>query len=177
MKRRAAALTFLAFKAAFFVGGCELVAMGVATPMIVQQNRVNLANSSYATVDILVHQAGKALSRTEALAVSPLEELIDLNRPGAIPSPELGEVITQQMKDRFVQLGYNVQSSGVIKAELRGTYRLVHNKVEFHVRLIDRKSGRIMGTTDYTLPLVYDLRRYTSGGQTMLPPLFNNLNK
>ena len=90
------------------LGGCEAVALGVATPMVIQQKRVNLLNSSYAAADVLAQQTGKKMPKSMPLMVSELQEIIDVNKQGAKPSPKLGQVISQQIQTRFAQLGYNI---------------------------------------------------------------------
>lgn len=157
--------------------GCQVVAAGVATPMIIQQKHVNLTNASYAAADTLAQQAGKQLPKERPLIVSNLQEIIDMNQKKPIASPKVGIVMSEQMRDRFTQLGYNVVQSpvyqgGAAPAEVSGTYEFVSGTMNVALRLTDRASGRVITLYNYSLPMTYDIKKYMSANANMLPPLF-----
>jgi hypothetical protein len=165
--------------------GCEAVAIGVATPGIIKQDRVNLTNSSYAAADMLIQQSGKRLNRSMPLMVSDLHEIIDINQKGAKPSPKLGAVIREQIETRFAQLGYNVidpvpsyVSARKSGAEVIGTYEIVksgfNGTLQVSLKVRDNGDGKIIGLYDYSLPMTYDLRKYTPDGDGILAPLISN---
>lgn len=167
------------------LGGCEAVAVGVATPMVIQQKRVNLLNTSYAAADVLAQQTGKKMPKSMPLMVSDLQEIIDLNEKGAKPSPKLGQVISQQLETRFAQLGYKIVdappayvSARQPGAELIGTYEIVksgfNGTLNVSLKVRDNSQGRIIGLYDYSLPNTYDIRKYTPDGDGMLAPLISN---
>ena len=152
------------------------MAVGVATPMIIQQKHVNLLNSSYAAADILSQQTQKTFSRTSPLVVSDLEEILDMNQKKIIANPKVGRVLGEQIRTRFVQLGYNVvdgyQGGGENPGEVSGTYEIVNSRINISLRMRDKKTGKVIGLYDYSLPLTYDIKKYMSGNANMLPPLF-----
>ena len=182
----------LLLSSALLLGGCEAVALGVATPMVIQQKHVNLPNASYAAADILSQQAGKRLEKERPLIVTDLQEVFNPNqaRPPVAniddvidrtkgkpqPSPKVGQVISSQMRDRFTQLGYNVVQSPVYQgggapAEVSGTYEFVSGTMIVALRMVDRGNGQVITIYNYSLPMTYDIRKYMHGSANMLPPL------
>lgn len=159
------------------LGGCEAVAMGVAAPMVIQQKHVNLLNSSYAAADILAQQTERRFARETPLVVSDLQEILDMNQKKIIANPKVGRVLSEQMRTRFIQLGYNVIDTDVYtgnakkSGEVSGTYEIKNGTMTVALRLKDRNSGKILGLHDYTLPVTYDIKKYMSGNANMLPPL------
>lgn len=175
----------LAMTSAFALVGCEAVALGVATPMAIQQKRVNLTNSSYAAADVLAQQTGKKMPKSMPLMVSELQQIIDINEKGAKPSPKLGRVITEQIQTRFAQLGYNVVdappafvSARQPGAEVIGTYEIVksgfNGTLNVSLKVRDNGRGKIIGLYDYSLPATYDIRKYMHDGDDFLAPLVSN---
>ena len=184
----------LALSAAMFTGGCEAVAVGVATPMVIQQKHVNLTNASYAASDSISQQAGKRFSRERPLYVADLQEIFHKDQPhppGANaedvinsalsgkprPSPKVGQVISQQMRDRFIQLGYKVVTSaaghtGGATGLVSGTYEFVSGTMIVALKMTDQSTGEIITLYNYSLPMTYDIRKYMTGGENVLPPLF-----
>jgi len=165
--------------------GCEAVALGVATPMAIQQKRVNLLNSSYAAADVLAQQTGRKMPKSMPLMVSELQQIIDINEKGAKPSPKLGQVLSQQMETRFAQLGYNIVdappafvSARQPGAEVFGTYEIVksgfNGTLNVSLKVRDNGHGKIIGLYDYSLPITYDIRKYMHDGDDFLAPLVSN---
>jgi hypothetical protein len=171
---------------ALALGGCQAVAIGVAAPGILKQERVNVTNSSYAAADMLIQQSGNRLKKTMPVMVSEYQELIDLNQEDAKLSPKLGALLREQLETRFAQLGYNIvdpapayssaRQSGV---EVLGTYKIVktgfNGSLHVNLKLRDNNQGRIISLYEYSLPMTYDLRRHTPDGDGMLAPLMSSL--
>jgi len=175
----------LAVSSVLMLGGCEAAAIGVATPMVIQQKRVNLLNTSYAAADVLAQQTGKKMPKSMPLMVSDFQEIIDLNQKGTKPSPKLGAVLREQIETRFAQLGYNIVdappayvSARQPGAEVIGTYEIVksgfNGTVNISLKVRDNTKGKIIGLYDYSLPMTYDLRKYTPDGDGLLAPLVSN---
>lgn len=160
------------------LAGCEAVAIGVATPMVVQQKHVNLANASYAAADTLAQQTEKRFTKERPLVVEDLQEIIDMNQKKIITNPKVGRVLSEQMRTRFVQLGYNVVDAGSYHGTaasmgvVSGTYEFVHSTMNVSLRMTDKKTGRIISVYDYSLPVTYEIKKYMTGNANMLPPIF-----
>lgn len=170
-------LATLVLTSALFTGGCEVVAVGVATPMIIQQKHVNLTNASYAAADSISQQAGNRFSKERPLIVDDLQEIIDMNKTKPIASPKVGQVISAQMRDRFTQLGYKVVGEGVrttggAPGEVSGTYEFVSGTMIVALKLTDRGTGEVITLYNYSLPVTYDIKKYMPSNANMLPPLF-----
>jgi hypothetical protein len=164
----------LAFCAILALGGCEAVIMGVATPGIIAQKRVNLLNSSYAAAEILAQRAGKRLPHETVLIVSDLQEIPDTRQKPVITSPKVGQVIGGQIRERFFQLGYNVvdtvHSSGGY-AEVHGTYEIKDGTMRVELYVTDRSKGGLVTSYGYSLPATYDITKYMTRSANSLPPL------
>ena len=169
--------TALLLSSILVLGGCEAVAVGVATPMVIQQKKVNLTNASYAAADTLSQQAGKRFLPGRNLVVEDLQEIIDMNQKKPIANPKVGKVISSQMRDRFTQLGYTVANSSVYQGGgtpgvVSGTYEILNGTMSVALKLVDANTGGIITTYNYTLPVTYDIKKYMSGNAGVLPPLF-----
>lgn len=177
----------------FALGGCEAFVAGVATPMVIQQKKVNLTNASYAAADTISQQAGKRFSPGRTLVVEDLQEIFNPNeaRPPVAnvddivdrtngkpkPSPKVGKVISGQMRDRFIQLGYTVSNASVYQGGgapgiVSGTYEFVSGTMTVKLKLVDANTGNIITTYNYSLPVTYDIKKYMTGNANVLPPLF-----
>ena len=159
------------------LGGCMPVVAGVATPMIIQQKHVNLTNASYAAADSISQQAGKRFPPGRPLVVENLQEIIDMNQKKPVANPKVGIVISEQMRDRFTQLGYNVAQSPVYQGGgapgvVSGTYEFVSDTMHVALRLTNSDTGQVITIYNYSLPMTYDIKKYMSGNAGMLPPLF-----
>ncbi len=166
----------LLLSSALLLGGCEVVALGVATPGLIQQKHVNLVNASYAAADTLSTQAGKKFSKSRPLIVSDLQEILDMNQKKVIANPKVGRVLSSQMRDRFMQLGYNVVDSasygGGNSGEVSGTYEFISGTMYVSLRMTDRSSGKVITLHNYSLPVTYEIKKYMASNANMLPPLF-----
>lgn len=175
------ALATMLLASALALGGCMPLAVGVATPMIIQQEHVNVTNASYAAVDSMVQQSGKRLTRERPLVVLTLLEIVDTTKDKAIEHPKVGKVLSEQMRDRFLQLGYNVVESPAYRGsgpmEVSGTYEFVSSgilsgKMVVSLRLTDRATGHLVTVYNYSLPVTYEIKKHMTGNAHMLPPLF-----
>ena len=169
--------TALLLSSVLALGGCMPVVAGVATPMIIQQKHVNLTNASYAAADSISQQAGKRFSTERTLVVEDLQEIIDMSQKKPIANPKVGRVISEQMRDRFTQLGYKVSQSPVYQGGgapgvVSGTYEFVSGTMIVALKLTDRDTGQIVTIYNYSLPVTYDIKKYMSGNAGVLPPLF-----
>ena len=168
--------SLLLVSSAFLIGGCEVVAMGVAAPGILKQEKVNVVNASYAAADTISQQAGKQVLKETPMVVSDLQEIIDMNARTVTAHPKIGRVLAQQMRDRFIQLGYNVVDGAAYRnsakaSELSGTYEIVNSRMNVSLALRDSNNGRIITTYHYSLPVTYDIKKYMTRDANSLPPL------
>jgi hypothetical protein len=166
------------------LSGCASLAMGVVTPMIASQKRINLMNTSFAAVDVLAQQTQNRLERSTPLRVDDLQEVIDFSKERVVANPKVGRVLAQQMRTRFVQLGYNVVDTPAyqtvpssVPAEVTGTYEIRNSVMAVSLRVREPRTGRILGVHDYSLPVTYDIRQYMTEGQGLLPPLFESSDR
>lgn len=190
MRARYAALLL---SSVLVLGGCEAVAIGVATPMVIQQKKVNLLNASYAAADTISQQAGKRFLPGRNLVVQDLQEIFHANdaRPPianvddviyrasgkAKPSPKLGQVLSSQLRERFTQLGYTVANSSVyqgggVPGVVSGTYEILGGTMTVALKLVNSDTGQLITTYNYSLPVTYDIKKYMTGSANTLPPLF-----
>lgn len=165
----------LALSVLLFASGCQAVAIGVATPMVVQQKRVNLLNSSYAAADILAQQSSRRFPLEVPLVVSDLQENIDMTQEPVIAHPKVGKVLSEQMRMRFTQLGYTLADENRVQGknhgDVSGTYEIRDGTMAVSLRMVDRRNGRLVGTYDYSLPVTYDIKKYMTRSANSLPPL------
>lgn len=169
-------VTMLLTSAALFLGGCPAFVMGVATPGIIHQDRVNLMNASYAAVDTLSQQTAKRFALETPLVVSNLVEIPDMAQKPVTMNPKVGSVLTEQIHDRFEQLGYNVVDAGRYPGagtfgEITGSYEIKDGTMTVALRMMERKTGKLIGTYDYALPVTYDIKKYMTQKPNTLPPL------
>lgn len=171
----------LILSAMLALGGCQLVMMGVATPGIIAQKRVNLTNSSYAAAEILAQRAGKQLLPETPLIVSDLQEIPDTRQKTVTTSPKVGQVIGGQMRERFSQLGYNVVDTVYASGghnEVSGTYEIKDGTMQVKLYLHKRgQSGHLMSSNSYTLPVTYDISKYMTRSANSLPAMEPLINK
>lgn len=165
MRKLAAALMV---SSVLLLGGCEAAILGAATPSIIKQKRVNLLNASYAAADTLVQQSGKRFPPGNSLVVADLQEIIDMSEEKPTANPKVGRVLSSQYRERFVQLGYGVPDDGGA-AELTGTYEFISDRMNVALSLRDAKSGRIITTYTYSLPMTYDIKKYMTRNANSLP--------
>lgn len=170
---------------AVLLGGCQSVVAAVATPIVWQKKHVNLLNSSYAATETLIYNSGNRLTKSTPLVINDLYEIIPQKDPTDIypqgkkyDNPRLGKVLTEQIKMRFVQLGYNVHSTvagnASSGAEVNGTYEvtgdaLTSGDLKISLRLTDKKTGRVLGLYDYMLPVTSEIKDHMAQGNMVIP--------
>jgi len=187
------------FPLALTLVGCDpgtAASIGVATPIFVQKRHVNVMNASYAAVDTITQQTAQRMGRDRPIIVHQFEEIVpEPDQTGPIPAhksvanPNLGQVLTAQMRTRFSQLGYNVVLDKTALAESQnnnpvdyyGTYELYgfnlfgsNGTLKVATRLVDRNSQRIIGVYDYSLPVTDEVRAYMADGNTIMPKPFRD---
>jgi hypothetical protein len=171
----------------------ETVAVGVATPMVVQKRHVNLANATYAAADTVVQQTSVRLDRNAPFVIHALDEVDHTAKEGeeswaprrkVHPNPNLGKAITNRLVTRIRELGYNVvDASSAPKAgtELRGIYDVYggnfldrNQKLKVTLQLTDIASGRIVSDHDFIIPVTDEVREYMDSGNVLLPKLLTD---
>lgn len=169
------AYRILALFPALFLGGCPLFVAGVATPGIIHQDRVNLLNASYAAVDTLSTQTTKTFDLSTPLVIQKLVEIPDMAQKPVKMNPKVGDVLADQYRERFAQLGYNVVNIGHYPTgtfgEVSGSYEIKDGTMTIALRMTERKTGKLIGTYDYALPVTYDIKKYMTYNANSLPPL------
>lgn len=159
---------------ALMTGGCEAVVMGVAAPGIIKQDRVNLLNASYAAADTLSQQSKKTFSFDTPLHVSTLTEMVDMSVEHPKANPKVGQVLADQLRERFVQLGYTVPEGnyhGGGTGEVSGTYDIKDGTMTVHLTMTNHATREIVGVYDYALPVTYDIKKYMTRDANSMPVL------
>ena len=152
---------------AILLGGCNPTTVGIAaSPIFVEGKQTNLLNASYAAVDVLSVQTRQRVPVHSTLRISPLEEIVDTNKQRVVRNTELGNLMTDQIKARFQQLGYQV-TEGDAKGQVTGVYEVIGQQLAVRLRMKDARTGADVGQYDYWMPITSDIRRYMdpySGG-------------
>ena len=100
---------FLAIGCALLLSGCNPTTVGIAaSPLFVEGKQTNLLNQSYAAVDSITVQTKQKFPERSTLRIAQLEEIVDTSKKRVIRNPELGVMMTDQIRSRFEQLGYPV---------------------------------------------------------------------
>ena len=162
--RHARTIKTMALAAALLCGGCNPYTLGMAAaPMMVKTKHVNLLHASYAAADVLSTQTKQRFDRARPLAIMPFTEIVDENRkPVVLRNPKLGAVMTDQVRTRFVQLGYRVveETGSAPSGIVTGVYEIIGNDLAVRLRLKDAKTGELYGMYDYWMPVTSDIWRY-----------------
>jgi hypothetical protein len=171
---------------ALMIGGCNPTFLaGVATPIVWQKKHVNFTNANFAAADTLVYNSANRLKKNRPLVVHDLHEIMPVKDPTSIypqtelyKNPRLGKIITEQLRTRMIQLGYNVMdgyAGGTGQAaELNGVYEVTGDalsagKLNISLRLTDKKTGRLLGIHDYSLPVTSEIKDYMAQGNLVMP--------
>jgi len=154
---------------------CELLVLGTAATTgitaMLNGERVNLVEMNYAVADYLAGQTLHVLNKKTPIGVGPLSHA----QEPEITSP-FGRLITEQIGVRMAQLGYNVQMEDTNLFEgqkalemqtpqvlLTGKYRPDNKDTDVNIRLVDLRSGQIIGSFDYVVPTTDEVRKLTMG--------------
>lgn len=170
-------------------GGCGPVVIGTTAAKLLDQERVNVLNNSYAVADILSEQSKSHITKHDRLSVRDLQEITIENRKDLFGEPvktqqypALGKTLSEQMRVRFVQLGHNVVDASPLGhqrrdgAEVSGTYHIVDKKLFVTLRMRDLKNEKLITVHEYNLPVTYDLKRVMTPDREVLPPLVSPAN-
>jgi TolB-like protein len=132
-----------------------------------------VAKRTYSAVENLIEKSQVVIDRNSPLLVSTI---VNVNKLEESSGP--GRMITEQISGRIVQLGYKtiepklrngltIQGSGELilsrdikllkssfpaQAVVSGTYAVGNDQVSINLKLIELSEGRILSSTDYTLP-------------------------
>ncbi len=171
--------TFLCL-AVLGLGGCNpIVIGGLAAPKILAQEKVNLLNSSFAAMDILVQQSQGYFPVGTPLVVSDPIEIIDTDRKVVLEHQKVGSVLGIQYLNRLTQLGYNARHGAAHANKgqglIEGVYQikaadLGGGQMSVSLRMKDA-NGKVIARHDYALPLTYDIKRYMTRGKDQAPPM------
>ncbi len=139
--------------------------------------KVNITEYNYAAADDLIGKAQGNLPLSTSIAVGVL---YPTNLNVGEKTPPFGQITAEQIATRFVNLGYNIHDLGVNVQEqahlsergwlehaktagadviLAGNYTISDYDVLINIRLVDLKGGRILGATNYRMPLGTDTYR------------------
>lgn len=165
--------------AVLVLSGCE-AAVGVATPMIWPNKKVNVLNASYAAADILAQKSQTRFSRLDPLVLYDPNEIPDLSNDPVLTNPKVGVLLGSQLRERFTQLGYTLVEPQTVPdlkkaGRVEGTYSLKDGVMKVALKMYGSKD-RLVATHDYTLPITYDIKRHmtrSAHGLPPIPPLFN----
>lgn len=177
-------LVSAALASLLLAGGCGPVVIGTTAAKLLDQERVNVLNNSYAMADILSERSSRQISKSDRLSVRDLQDISDVNRKDLFGEPvktqqypALGRTLAEQMRVRFVQLGHNVVDASSIGqqrndgAEVSGTYQIVDKKLFVTLRMRNLKNDTLITVHEYSLPVTYDLKRVMTPDREILPPL------
>jgi hypothetical protein len=151
---------FFAIGCALLLSGCNPTTVGIAaSPLFVEGKQTNLLNQSYAAVDSITVQTKQKFPERSTLRIAQLEEIVDTSKKRVIRNPELGIMMTDQIRSRFEQLGYPVVE-GDAKGQLTGLYQVIGKQLAVRLKLSDARTGVLMRQYDYWMPITSDMRRY-----------------
>ena len=161
------ALRILVAGCTIFVGGCNPTTVGIAaSPLFIKGETVNLLNASYAAADSLSVQTQKKLPANSTLTIMPFEEIVHKSGEKVLTNPRLGALMADQIRSRFIQLGYQVTEEGG-KGQVTGLYEVIGRDLAIRLRMKNTGTGNLYGQYDYWLPITSDIRRHmnpNSGG-------------
>lgn len=165
IRRGKSSLVLACAALALMLGGCNKaneLASDASDYLLLRD--ANLMERNYAAADYLASRSGSVINKKTVLVPEPL---MHANNTG-MTSP-FGEEVTNQIAERFAQLGYNVKLAQHNPAQARpapapivapatgvaigGLYEPHWNSADIKLRLIDRKSGEILAFFDYSLPV------------------------
>lgn len=160
-------LALSAIGCALLLGGCNPTTVGIAaSPLFVEGKQTNLLNQSYAAVDFITVRAKQKFPPYSTVRIAQLEEIVDMSGEKVVRNPELGKMMTDQIRSRFEQLGHPVVQ-GDAKGQLTGLYQVIGKQLAVRLKLSDGRTGAMMEQYDYWMPISSDIRRYMdprSGG-------------
>ena len=163
---------FLTLSSAAILQGCTMSAVQIKNKGLefIHGKQINLIAKNYAAADYLVQQAGKNLKHDQ---LTKAIKLTNANVPQL--SSDLAILTTEQIGQRFVELGYRVDLSEVAEKSdtsfaqtpeqnktpdniLGGTYSHNDNDLTIKLRMTKVKTGQVFATYSYTLPMTKQIR-------------------
>ena len=152
---------------ALLAGGCNPTTVGIAaTPLFVKGDSVNLLNASYAAADELSVRTQQRLPKSSTLTVLPFEEIVHKDGEKVLTNPKLGALMADQIRARFIQLGYQVVEQGGA-GQVTGLYEVIGRDLAIRLRVRNGSGDALYTQSDYWLPITSDIRRHmnpNSGG-------------
>lgn len=150
----------------------KLVSTGVGLTMndVFRRTDVNLKEKNYAAADYMASQMQDFVRKQSDLIVFwPLTETDN----GQITSP-LGMNIPEEIGLRLAQLGYKVSVAEVASMANKGFYAPSKDEADFvfgghylrvrkavnvHLRITNAKTGQVVASFDYSMPITSQIRR------------------
>ena len=168
--------------ASLLLPSCTGVVLGSAASMGIRPKHVNVVNASYAAADTLSVRTQQTFRRDRILVIQNFDEVthkyVDYKdkerRKKTVSFPNLGLALTNQIRERFQQLGYKVVNqplAGVEYGEVYGVYEVVDRDLNISLRFYDRRDDALLSLYDYTLPVTSEVRRYMPNDPYLLPAL------
>lgn len=161
---------------AVLLTGCNMATKavgGAGINYIFDRPEVNLAEKSYAATDYLMQQGGNFIHKqSDEVKVMPLR-----NYAAPDLSTRIGRVISKHVGERLQQLGYQVdvvhvsqniendfpyvdiQPSDDPDFIMSGTYYNDHHELDVKLRLMNAKTGELVGQFDYSMPMSWEIQR------------------
>ncbi len=157
---------------ALLLQGCAMSAAQIKNKGLefIHGKHINLIEKNYAAADYLVQQAGNNLKHDQLIKAI---KLIDADAPQL--SSDIASITTEQIGQRFVQLGYRVDISEVADKSdtsfaqspeqynapdniVGGTYTHDDDSFTIHLRMTKVKTGNVFATYSYTMPMTKQIR-------------------
>lgn len=169
--------------AALFLPSCTGLMAGVSAATGIRPKHVNVLNASYAAADTLSVRTQQTFRRDRILVIRNFEEVThkyidsmdEKKTERTVAFPYLGLALTNQIRERFQQLGYKVVNQPPYGAadygEVYGVYEVINRDLNVSLRFYDRKDGTLLSLYDYTLPVTAEVRRYMPNDPAPLPAL------
>lgn len=138
----------------FVLSGCDkvaapLISAGDDINKYLRGNEVNIRERSYAAADYLTQQIDSYARKHDPFYVMPLTE-----RGGHNLTSAFGRQVSDQLAERFRQLGYNVVDDPTHAHNayaLGGTYQ-IQRDVDIRLEVERKLDNRVIAAFDYKIP-------------------------
>lgn len=152
--------------AALPLSACGAAFLNMAAHEIFLDEDVNLLARNQAAADYMITQADTFIKDYHLIKAMPLTDQMEPR----VHAP-IGKIIPEQIGTRLAQIGYavnleevttepdtNYMKPGTLTGKtpdfiLSGTYLRQSNKLEVSMRITERRTGRIVSSYDYALPM------------------------
>ncbi len=130
---------------------------------------VNLIERNYAAADYIIQQAKSYIGQYELIQV---QHLTSLDHPKL--RSDFDSIVPLQVGERLMQLGYRVDLSDVSQSAdasyhanqgqsadhyLTGTYAKLSPGLQLNLRIVNRRTGNVIGSFSYQLPFNSDIEK------------------